>query len=74
MCIFCPEHKIKENICEVQTKTMSNQIMLADKYLENIYVCVACVNDHIAAEGCYHPSYLKTFLRDTDKATDDNMH
>ena len=72
LCMFCQGTSMKQKTCTVMTKNMSNQILSAAKYVENVNIRVADVNDIMAAEGCYHPNCLKTFMRTSAKAKVEN--
>ena len=50
---------------------MSDQILEALKYEQQMHIRVAGIGDLIAAEGKYHPNFPKKYLRDTTKAKHD---
>lgn len=65
-CMFCQEVNSKFKVSMVTTMNMSNRILAASKYDQNLSVHLASVSDLIA-EGRYHtPCYMK-FLRKTTK-------
>ena len=72
--MFCQDTNIKQKTCNVSSKNMSNKIISAAKYVQQISLRVAGVNDLMAADGCYHPNCLKKFLRDTAKAEIEHRH
>lgn len=51
---------------------MSENILSAAKYNEQIHVRVADVADIVAAEGIYHANCMKKFFRDVEKAKIEN--
>ena len=70
--MFCQDTKVNQKTSLVSTLNMSNKIISAAKYLQQMSVRVSGVN--IAADGCYHPHCLKTFVRDTDSAAVEHTH
>ena len=65
--MFCQQIS-KQKLCNVSTMNMSNNILSAAKYIEDVCVRVADVNDLVAAEVCYHPNCYKRFMRNNEKA------
>ena len=69
-CLFCQTKKGKEKLFEIRTFNVSNKILEKAKFVEQIHLRVADVNDLIAAEGRYHSKCYKKFERDIKKAED----
>jgi len=68
LCLFCQVEDSKQKTSSVCTLNMSHNICTNAKYIHEVFIRIADVNDLIAAEGCYHPNCLKKFQRDVKKA------
>jgi len=66
-CLLCQADN-KQKTCRVCTINTSQNICTNAKYIHEVFIRIADVNDLIAAEGCYHPNCLKKFQRDVQKA------
>jgi len=67
LCLLCQADN-KQKTCRVCTINTSQNICTNAKYIHEVFIRIADVNDLIAAEGCYHPNCLKKFQRDVQKA------
>ena len=67
-CMFCQNGEAKSKLSSVTTFKMSDQILEASKYDQNLCVRLSGVNDLIASEGKYHVACYMKFNREATKA------
>lgn len=70
-CIFCQSEKPKDRLVSIMTFSMSKQILESAHLHQKLSVCLAGVNDLIAAEGKYHLACLRAYERSTSKTKKD---
>lgn len=68
LCLFCQSSAKKQKLSRVSTVNMNSKICKNAKFVHEVFVRIADVNDLMAADALYHLDCLSKFFRDAQRA------